>query len=531
MTVPVAKLFSLESLAPWIQESDMRMYKQMIRVVAPLALQEVPPQVWAVFDRVSSRLVSHLVTAFEEKCPLHVLVAKIVPAARFANVLKKLKGANTAAMHVAGMLHDEKFRTQMWVDLLSIVDPDQVVDESLPPPESLSTVEGMLSMDIKILVNPLNDPLVEAAEHDPSSRLATFLLQHIESTGILSSDPDESPSPLDHWVQWLESLSEPFEAHHPQCMINWHVRFWKSIMTQLGIGGAQSYQAWWYLEAFLTSMLDCMTQVEGMLMDEPNQRTVDQQEWRKRRQLEARREPHKDMPAGEPDSDDELGRKRKRDEKDMDNESRSPKRTVSGSTVKSEGSIVEHQHQQAHQPAERSEGSAEQQSHQSSGATGNNAATPSSNGINLDGTFSHAHPATSRNPDSQVDSDDDDDEEMATIRRAGPLDLPSINLTSSPLKRLLAVQTPIRLTPGRFLSKDVLGLHDDSGIDLGTEFERDGDEGKEGSPTKLGKKEGGRDAERDGYGEREREQDETMRKVRRELGLWSDPAEGEVIVV
>lgn len=485
MTVPVAKLFSLENVAPWIRECDMLMYKQMIRVVAPLALQEVPQQVWAVFDRVSARLVGHLVSAFEEKCPVHVLVAKIVPAARFCSVLKKLKGANTAAMHVAGMLQDERFRTQMWVDFLSMVDPNQVVDESLPPPESLRTVEGILSSDIKVLVSPIADPVVEAAEQDLSSQFASFALQHIDEPGVLSTVQSPSAGPLDHWVQWLECLSEPFDRHHPQCMINWHIRFWKSVMTQLGIGGAQSYQGWWYLEAFLTSMLDCITQLEGILMDESAQKDLEQREWKKRKQLEDRQEARKNIKA---QSHAEGGSKRKRDNDDVGGEERSRPQSQSGSKSETqEAQPTEDNHQQ-----QMDGGQSHQQSRPGTSDT--------MEAMNVDGTVDLEQPSA-----ADVQAEDDDDEEMNQIRRSGPLDLPSIGLNSSPLKRLL------QQTPGR--AKEILGgiAHDDSGIDLGLDLEIGGDER---SPSKVNA-------------------EETLKKIRRELGLWSDPVDGDgqVIVV
>ena len=497
MTVPVAKLFSLEVLSPWIHECDMRMYKQMIRVVAPLCLQEVPPQVWAVFDRVSVKLVPHLVTAFEEKCPLHVLTAKVVPAARFANVLRKLKGANTAAMHIAGMLLEPNVRTQMWLDLLTMVNPDDVVDESAPPPEALSAVEGILSIDIKGLVNSAKDATVDAAEQDPTSSFSNFMLQHIDSAGILPLASANFSGALDRWVQWLDNLSLPFSGHHPQCVVNWHTRFWKSIMTQLGIGGAQSYQAWWYLEAFLTNMLDCLTQVGGMLMEESSQKTVEQQEQKKRQQLDNRRRQRRGSSATS-DVDETQEKKRKRgDDEDFD-VGPGPKRAASEESVT------------INQSANNGDDAQQTSEEHNTNGKGTQSKSTTATGINLDGGA--ADQLTHGDSHLSIEDDDSDDEEMAQIRQSGPVDLPSINLTSSPLKRLLLSQTPIKLTPRPASSKNRYspGLNafaDDSGIDLGLDLEQPGR-----SPSKLNS-------------------DDALRKMRRELGLWSDPADGDVVVV
>lgn len=289
MTVPISKMLANERLAPWIQECDMRMYKKMIRYIAPLVTQVVPEQVWNMFDHVSNRLVPHLVGAFEEKCPTHVLVAKIVPAARFCHLLKKLKAANTAANHAATMLVDERGRTQMWVDLLACVDPEKVVEDSVPPPECWSAAEGIITCDLKTLIAPADEELVRAAEQDPSSTFADFIATTGGAMGLMSptmENEEAALSPLDGWIQWLEKLPLAFPKHHPQCLINWHNGFWKSIMTQLGIGGASTYQAWWYLEAFLNHMLGWLTQMEGLLIDETEQKDLEEREVSKKRQDE-----------------------------------------------------------------------------------------------------------------------------------------------------------------------------------------------------------------------------------------------------
>jgi regulatory factor X, other len=447
MTVPVAKLFALEQLAPWIHECDMRMYKQMVRFLAPLALQNVPDAVWSVFDRVSTRLVSHLVAAFDEKCATHVVIAKIVPAARFANLLKKLKNVNTGAVQIATMFGDENMRTQMWVDLVAIVDPERVIDESLPPPDGLDAVEGMLSSDMKMLLSPMSDPAVKVVEEDPSNSYANFISEYPGKAGVIqaSSIDDPAAGPLDRWIQWLERLPQAFNSHHPQCMVNWHNGFWKSILTQLALGGAPSYQAWYFMEPFMTSMLRWMTQMEGMLLDEEAQKELEDREQAKRKQQE-------DSVAMEI-NDIQSAMKRKRSAEDVGGEARS--RNGSQATEKPTQSRHEKADMSQYPPSK------------------------SPAGLGLDG-------ATDSN-----DHDNDDDDRMDEIRRPGPLDLPSINTNSSPLKR-----------QGGLHSSQV---HDDSGIDLGLDIEDGNVSGVE----------------------------EHLKRMKRESWILSDPvdADGHVVVI
>lgn len=285
MTVPVSKLFNMDCLAPWIHECDMRMYKQIVKFIGPLALQTVPDMVWSFFDRVANKLVSHIITAFEEKCPVRVVVAKAVPAARFANLLRKLKNTNTAVLQMNQVLDNDQSRTQMWLDLMVMVEPDRMIDESTPPPESLASIQGILKHDLRTLVDPVEGGLVTAAEEDDASTFAMFLTQTSPGPGVLNLDIlDQPTSLLEKWISWLESLPQAFEGHHPQCMLDWHTKFWRSVMNQVGQGGAHSYHAWWYTESFCTQMLNWMAEMQGLLMSEEDQQVVDRRELEKSQQ-------------------------------------------------------------------------------------------------------------------------------------------------------------------------------------------------------------------------------------------------------
>jgi regulatory factor X, other len=285
MTVPVAKLLAEPRLAPWIQECDMRMYKKMIRYIAPLVTQVVPEPVWAMFDRVSTRLVTHLVGAFDEKCPTHVVAAKVVPATRFCNLLKKLARVNQVANSVAPLLSEERTRSQMWADMVTLVSPERLLDESMPSPECWTAVERNLRDQMRALLTPLDEEALQPIEAEESTDWSQYFINTPLSDEFNLTQPMNEGS-LDRWIQWLERLPEAFEGHHPQCIIDWHTRFWDSILTQLGMGGAQSYQAWWFLKAFLCNMLGWMTQMEGLLLPESEQRRVEGVEKEKRIQDE-----------------------------------------------------------------------------------------------------------------------------------------------------------------------------------------------------------------------------------------------------
>jgi regulatory factor X, other len=418
MTVPVSKLFNLDCLAPWIQECDMRMYKQIAKFTAPLVLQNVPDMVWGVFDRIAIKLVHHIINSFEEKCPVHVVVAKAVPAARFTNLLKKLRPANTATLQMSRLLDDPNTRTQMWLDLLVMVNPETVLDDSAPPPECFSNVQGVLKHDLRTLLEPMQGGLVTTAEEDPTSLYVNFLNEPtMELPGVLSLDVLDQPMALlDKWISWLQCLPETFQGHHPQCMLDWHRKFWRSILADVGNNGANSFQAWWYAETFTTALLSWMAEMQGLLMSEAEQKRVDAYEMEKMQQC-LTLSSSTNLGKRKREADTEIGMRRTAKRTNSDP---LPAHITTRISSVNKGSVAE----------------------------------PLSASL---------EPTLPELP--QVVDADDTDAEMDELRRGGPLHLPSIGLgfhtgLTSPLKMS---KTPLRAGMG--------GVNDDSGIDLGLDID------------------------------------------------------------
>ena len=427
MTVPVSKLFNLECVAPWIQECDMRMYKQIVKFIAPLAMQNVPEPVWGVFERISGKLVNHLVIAFEEKCPVHTVVAKVVPAARFTNLLKKLKAANDAALQMSRMLDEPQQRTQMWLDLLVMVEPERLLDDSAPPPECYSSILGVLKHDLRTLIDALDVDVTRMAEEDRNSHYATFLSEAASEPGVLDQDVIDQPiGLLEKWVSWLECLPQAFEGHHPQCMLEWHTKFWRSLMTQVGAGCAMSFQAWWFVESFSTLMLGWMAEMQGMLMSEEEQKEADEKEQQKK------------------DRDAQLGLARhgqKRKRTDEDEEQQTQQRGMKRPSLSLKPTPVLKPTPQM-----------------------NNSAPSTAKTTN-----DHEEPTLPEMPPHN--DDEDTDPEMDELRRGGPIDLPSFRTgLTSPIKKN-PQQAPH--LPQHLRHSIGSGMHDDSGIDLGMDVDHE----------------------------------------------------------
>lgn len=420
MTVPVSKLFNLECLVPWIQECDIRMYKQILKYMTPLVLQDVPDAVWTAFDRISQKLVGSLISSFEEKSPAHLVAAKVVPAARFTNLLKKLRSAQTSTLQLNRMLENPQTRQQMWLDACAVLDPETLIQESNAPPETLSTLYGILKHDLRALLRPDPDQLVDAAEQDPTSPFAALYQDRICCEGLLP--PEEASADLIvRLVAWLECLPDMFDGHHPQCMIDWQTRFFRSILNQFGANGAVSYQSWWYFENFTHQMLAFMTELEGLLLPMADQRILDERETEKKgEQIRLY-------------SSNLFERKRKRSSADIGNQGRAKSPVISRPNT--------------------AQGHAELEAERAMPPPTNLVPNPAllTPTTELPPPIAPAQNANIAN-ENHADEDDDD---MAEISRGGPLDLPYFKT---------GFTSPIKAAEAQRRSSS---LHEDSGIGMG----------------------------------------------------------------
>jgi hypothetical protein len=531
MTVPVAKLLAEPRVAAWIQECDMRMYKKMIRYIAPLVTQVVPEPVWAMFDRVSTNLVTHIVAAFEEKCPTHVVAAKVVPATRFCNLLTKLARVNQAANNVAPLLSDQRTRTQMWADMVTLVGPERLLDESTPSPECWNVVEKNLRDVLRALLTPLDDDALRSVEADESTDWSKYF-------ATIALPPDStSPQPLsegnlDRWIQWLEKLPEAFEGHHPQCIIDWHTRFWDSTLTQMGMGGAQSYQAWWFLKVFLSSMLGWMTQMEGLLLPEPEQRRLEDMEKAKRLQdegwstLSAHHAPN--TTASPPSANPAPNPKRKRTRGDVGGGERAAPAARAVIPTSTTTSTHTHHNENPFVPINRDATTAQPPRRIDQSAEPIPTSTAAEEAAEQNAAVKSKDDDGHNNNDNQDDDDDDEDDMMDHP----PLELPSIG--SPPRQPSVNPSHHHQHHQHPQKQQQQLQSHDDSGISLDAEIEEDdlvvGVGGVAVAAGTMGL--GGGDGQMDGERQKEKEK-EKEKRLRREWGILSDgpDAMGEVVVI
>ena len=258
LTMPVQKLFSNPSIAPWIEECDFAMYQKMMRVVAPLTLQVAPKPVLDTLRNISERLVSHIQSSFQGQ-PNHVIDAKVAPATLFAGLLDRELRVNLTAHAAANMLSNPANRDQMYEDWITMVRTRKVAE--CIPTRGMDDVVNLLLTELRDLLDPLGVPWdIEGLTPYGEMAMRTGRQQQASIHADSSTE-----NVLDRWVNFLSSLPGKFPyATHAE--IVWCVqRLGTAVMRDLTINQGKSFGAWWVTKCWIDEMIAFMAEQGGFM--------------------------------------------------------------------------------------------------------------------------------------------------------------------------------------------------------------------------------------------------------------------------
>lgn len=241
LTVPVQKLLAVPSLAPWIREADWVMYKEMIRLLSPLALQVVPSFVLTALRQLSTNLATHISVTFSA-CSEHIIQAKLVPATIFASLLDRLLRVNDAAHAAARFLGNPPDREQMIKDWQAYVNAQMIVDREIPCHAPL--VKNILESEIPNLLQP------GCRERSPAP-------------GI--EDGASTESVLDKWTNFLTSLPDRFGVNSPRYFNICLGAVSSASLRDLTTNGAISFGSWWVVRCWIDEWMSWQAERGGFL--------------------------------------------------------------------------------------------------------------------------------------------------------------------------------------------------------------------------------------------------------------------------
>jgi len=258
LTMPVQKLFTNPTVAPWIEECDFILYQRMMRIVSGLTLQVVPKPVLDTLRSMSEKLVAHIRVSFQG-LPHHVIQAKEAPATIFAGLLDRALRVNLTAHAAANMLANPANRDLMYMEWISMINVRKIA-ESIPS-RGMDDVVSVLLNEMRDLLDPVNIPW--------DIECLTLHGEIAERNGRQAreagSDETSASNVLDRWVTFLHSLPERFPyASHTQ--IVWCVqRLGTTVMRDLTIAQGKSFGSWWVTKCWIDEMIQFLAEQGGFM--------------------------------------------------------------------------------------------------------------------------------------------------------------------------------------------------------------------------------------------------------------------------
>jgi regulatory factor X, other len=255
LTVPVQKLLVHPQIAPWVKECDYLMYQRMVKVIAPLTLQVMPPKVMKFLDTIAKLLDSHIAKTFAA-LPPHLQDAKLEPATVFSQLLERMLRANQAAHAASMVLTDDALRASMWAEYARFVQPKSLMNAFLPDCGYDEEVYRLLTFDVRSLLLPLPAAAVADAERGTHYEDAAA-----QQRGMAQPAAFE----LDRIGHFLETLRARFAAVPSRDLLGFVHGVTGHILRDVTMERGQSYNGWLITKCFVDELALWLAHAGGFL--------------------------------------------------------------------------------------------------------------------------------------------------------------------------------------------------------------------------------------------------------------------------
>ncbi|KAK9236855.1 RFX DNA-binding domain-containing protein [Lipomyces kononenkoae] len=288
LTSPVQKLLSVPSILEWIQRCDWIMYKEMVHMLAPLALQVVPANVMSALRSLSMTLPQNVASSFRNLPPAFIQ-AKLRPAYAFSNLIGRLLRVNDIANAAAKILANPIERRAMLEDWVNYVDAKSIVLREAPCGSS-RVLKILLEDVVNLLTIQREDEVVvhedtnkererpklgtlNGTEYDASPSVSRRGRSSRDGRGPPSSPVAEQDSDTDatgegiieRWAQYLMSL--PFQF--PEISARVFLLYMNGILTaalrEITLNGGEAFGAWWMVRCWIDEWMAWLAEQGGFL--------------------------------------------------------------------------------------------------------------------------------------------------------------------------------------------------------------------------------------------------------------------------
>ncbi|AOW05375.1 uncharacterized protein YALI1_E16597g [Yarrowia lipolytica] len=241
LTSTVQKLYRHESLQPWVAKADWIMYKDMVQMLSPLALQEIPPQVLSGLKSLSQYLPEYLKSSLCKTSPGFV-ETKLKPARAFASLLMRLVRVSELALNAGKLLASDHDRAVMKNDWIKYVDSGLIVARDVPC--SSQEVTKILDVDLPQLLD-YKDPVASAI--------------------------------VEHWAMYLMTLPSRFTNVYPHMFLLYMNAVFTAALREIFLNGGDGFGAWMVVRCWVDEWMG-WTAEQGTFLSADHNKEVNKHE-------------------------------------------------------------------------------------------------------------------------------------------------------------------------------------------------------------------------------------------------------------
>lgn len=247
LTAPIQKLLHEEDVAIWVGHADWVMYKEMVQMLSPLGLHEIPLQVISGLRSLSQFLPVHLTNTLNNYD--RMLQAKLKPARAFCNLLDRLIRANEAGLNAGKILVDPVETRKMRDDWSRFVDPKTIVMREVP----CGSVEAQRILGeevIQLLEDYINDDNKLSFKTGANGEAAVF---------------SKSETIVFKWAQYLSSLPWRFPNASPRLFLLCMSGLLTAALRDISMNGGEGFGAWWVVRCWVDEWMGWSAEMGGFL--------------------------------------------------------------------------------------------------------------------------------------------------------------------------------------------------------------------------------------------------------------------------
>lgn len=247
MTPQVFKLYSSESVQPWVIDCDIIMYQSIMKMLSKLALQKIPAFVSQQLRFIVKNYTDKYQLALK-RLPPDFIRLKLKPVESFSRLTSRLFKVSNSSLSACKILLNEEERLKMLNDWQRC-DFKDLIDKDVPCSNSDS---------IEIILNILRKDVPDLLDYDPSIELEDGL-----------SDEERSHKLHDllmlKWSLYLTKLPSLFPNIPPRMFLICTSSLLTTILREITLLEGKSFGSWWILRCWVDDWLGWCAELWGFL--------------------------------------------------------------------------------------------------------------------------------------------------------------------------------------------------------------------------------------------------------------------------